>query len=135
MRVFAHASFRPILWLVQRLFSTFPNSWPGLGLSILRLGTAFSMLEMAFVPQALAQLPLTLLLRGTSAADAALLIVGLWTPLAGVTAAAIHCDILISGQELTCATVCNAAVGLALALLGPGAWSLDARLFGRKRIL
>jgi uncharacterized membrane protein YphA (DoxX/SURF4 family) len=27
-----------------------------------------------------------------------------------------------------------AAVGLALALLGPGSWSIDARLFGRKRI-
>jgi putative oxidoreductase len=26
------------------------------------------------------------------------------------------------------------ALGVALAMLGPGAWSLDARLFGRKRI-
>jgi uncharacterized membrane protein YphA (DoxX/SURF4 family) len=28
-----------------------------------------------------------------------------------------------------------AALGLALAMLGPGAWSLDARVFGRKRIV
>jgi uncharacterized membrane protein YphA (DoxX/SURF4 family) len=26
------------------------------------------------------------------------------------------------------------ALGIALAMLGPGAWSVDARLFGRKRI-
>ena len=26
------------------------------------------------------------------------------------------------------------ALGAALAMLGPGAWSVDARLFGRKRI-
>jgi hypothetical protein len=25
-------------------------------------------------------------------------------------------------------------IGLSLAMLGPGAWSIDARLFGRKRI-
>jgi hypothetical protein len=27
-----------------------------------------------------------------------------------------------------------ATIGAALAMIGPGAWSLDARLFGRKRI-
>jgi putative oxidoreductase len=27
-----------------------------------------------------------------------------------------------------------AALGAALAMVGPGAWSVDARLFGRKRI-
>ena len=27
-----------------------------------------------------------------------------------------------------------AALGVALAMIGPGAWSVDARLFGRKRI-
>lgn len=27
-----------------------------------------------------------------------------------------------------------AALGISLVMLGPGAWSLDARLFGRKRI-
>jgi hypothetical protein len=27
-----------------------------------------------------------------------------------------------------------AAIGLCLALLGPGAWSIDARLFGRRRV-
>jgi hypothetical protein len=31
--------------------------------------------------------------------------------------------------------VISTALGVALAMLGPGAWSLDARVFGRKRIV
>jgi hypothetical protein len=31
--------------------------------------------------------------------------------------------------------VVAAALGISLAMLGPGAWSLDARIFGRKRLL
>ncbi|MGA3240472.1 MAG: hypothetical protein ABSG03_29710 [Bryobacteraceae bacterium] len=30
--------------------------------------------------------------------------------------------------------VLQAALGAALAMIGPGAWSIDARLFGRKHI-
>jgi len=32
------------------------------------------------------------------------------------------------------AQVCRAAVAASLVMLGPGAWSVDRRLFGRKRI-
>jgi len=39
------------------------------------------------------------------------------------------------GQELSAASGVNVALDLALAMLGPGSWSLDARLFGRKRII
>ena len=119
---------------MQRLFSTFPNSWPGLGLLILRLSAAFSLLDLARTTGTGAQ-ALTLLFRCVSAADAALLVVGLWTPFAGVAVAAIHLGILSMAQELNVASVVDSAVGLALAMLGPGAWSLDARLFGRKRII
>jgi hypothetical protein len=30
--------------------------------------------------------------------------------------------------------ILQAALGAVLAMVGPGAWSIDARLFGRKRI-
>jgi putative oxidoreductase len=119
---------------VQRLFSTFPNSWPGLGLLILRLSAAFSMLDMARMTGTVAHAA-TLLFRCVSAVDGALLVVGLWTPFAGIAVAAIHSGILSVAQGLNGASVVNAAVGLALAMLGPGSWSLDARLFGRKRII
>jgi putative oxidoreductase len=101
---------------------------------ILRLSAAFSLLDMARMTGPVAQAP-TLLFRCVSGVDAALLVVGLWTPFAGVAVAAIYFGILSLGQESNCASVVNAAVGLALAMLGPGSWSLDARLFGRKRII
>jgi hypothetical protein len=34
-----------------------------------------------------------------------------------------------------CALILLAAVGVALAMLGPGAWSIDALLFGRRRMI
>jgi putative oxidoreductase len=127
-------SFHLILDGVQRLFSTFPNSWPGLGLLILRLSAAFSLLDIARMTWPMAQTA-AWLLRCVSGVDAALLVVGLWTPFTGVAVAAIHFGILSMDRELHYAFVINAAVGLALAMLGPGSWSLDARLFGRKRII
>jgi hypothetical protein len=101
---------------------------------ILRLSAAFSMLEMARMTGTVSQ-ALTLLFRGLCALDAALLVVGLWTPFAAIAVAAIHLGILSWAQGLNGASGVAAAAGLALAMLGPGAWSLDARLFGRKRIM
>jgi putative oxidoreductase len=101
---------------------------------ILRLGAAFSILDMARMTGTVAQ-ALTLLFRCVSAVDAALLVVGLWTPFAAVAVAALHLGIPGMAQGLNGASVVESAVGLALAMLGPGSWSLDARLFGRKRII
>jgi putative oxidoreductase len=63
-----------------------------------------------------------------------LLTAGLWTPVAGVLSAvaAGWFAYSIPGREPF--WVLEAALGIALALLGPGAWSLDARLFGWKRV-
>jgi putative oxidoreductase len=62
------------------------------------------------------------------------LVVGLWTPIAGALAAVVElwCVFSKPGDRLThilLVTLCAA-----VALVGPGAWSLDARLFGWKRI-
>ena len=101
---------------------------------ILRLAAAFSLLDLARITQTVAQ-ALTLLFHCVCALDAALLVAGLWTPIAGISVAAIHLGILSAALGLNSASVVGSAVGLALAMLGPGAWSLDARLFGRKRII
>jgi uncharacterized membrane protein YphA (DoxX/SURF4 family) len=60
------------------------------------------------------------------AGGAFFLILGLWTPVAG---ALIALDELDGHWTHLFLAVLTAGV----AMLGPGAWSIDARLFGRKR--
>jgi putative oxidoreductase len=63
-----------------------------------------------------------------------LLLAGLWTPIAGALVVVIELRNVFSqsGDPRFDAMLATLAAGLAL--LGPGAWSVDARLFGWKRI-
>jgi putative oxidoreductase len=72
--------------------------------------------------------------RFLAAAGGVLLLLGLWTPVAGAVTAIAECWLALAniGDLWLCIMVSTIAAGLAM--LGPGAWSLDARLFGRKRI-
>lgn len=58
--------------------------------------------------------------------------VGLWTPIAGTVIAIAQLWITFSHSGDPWDHICLAVLGGCLALLGPGAWSVDARLFGRK---
>ena len=62
------------------------------------------------------------------------LLLGLWTPVAGVLMAVIELYIAFSHSHDLLLSVLLATLGIALALLGPGNWSLDARRSGWKRI-
>jgi uncharacterized membrane protein YphA (DoxX/SURF4 family) len=64
-----------------------------------------------------------------------LLVVGLWTPIAGVIASLAEIWMAFSLPADFQAPALAAAIAMALALLGPGAWSVDAHNYGRKRIL
>ena len=61
-----------------------------------------------------------------------LLIAGLWTPVAGVVAACAEAWIAISSVAHAAVAAGLAVLALTLALIGPGEWSVDARLYGRK---
>ena len=63
-----------------------------------------------------------------------LLLAGLWTPISGLLVAVLELWSSFSqpGDPLT--KILLGTLGVGLALLGPGAWSADARLFGWKRI-
>lgn len=62
------------------------------------------------------------------------LLIGLWTPLAGAVVASAEVWILFSGTSNLWTPILLAVLGATLAMIGPGAWSVDARLFGRKHI-
>jgi uncharacterized membrane protein YphA (DoxX/SURF4 family) len=62
-----------------------------------------------------------------------LLVAGLWTPVAGTLAAAEALWNVFSSAQPWC-WIMVATLGAALALIGPGAWSIDARLFGWRRL-
>jgi len=68
------------------------------------------------------------------AATAVFLLVGLWTPLVGVIVAVRELWVAFSGGGDPSIPVVLATLAVTLAMIGPGAWSIDARLFGRKQI-
>ena len=82
--------------------------------------------------------PARIALDAVGAVGGILLIIGLWTPIAGAAVALAQLVILFSQpfskQIYPFVHVFVPVLGVALALLGPGAWSIDARLFGRKRL-
>ncbi len=70
----------------------------------------------------------------TAAAAGLFLLLGLWTPLAGTIVAISELVIAISHRTDPWICIVLAALGATLAMIGPGAWSIDARLFGRKEV-
>ena len=63
-----------------------------------------------------------------------LLLVGLWTPLTGLLVVVLEGWLLFAQPHDPWPHILLATLGGALALLGPGAWSVDARLYGWKRV-
>ena len=63
-----------------------------------------------------------------------LLLAGLWTPIAGALLTIIEIWSALSHPHDPWSYIPLGTLGAALAMLGPGAWSVDARLFGWKRI-
>ena len=119
---------------MQRLFSTFANGWPGRGLLIQRLLVGGVLVYWDF--QCLSVTPACRLAIHHSVAALAgiLLIAGLWTPLAGVLVASIEVWIASSAPTAAGIPVALAILSSTLAMIGPGTWSVDAILYGRKHI-
>ena len=63
-----------------------------------------------------------------------LLIAGLWTPIAGTSVALTEIWKLLTLHGDKPLWLMLATTGAALAMLGPGLWSIDARLYGWKRL-
>lgn len=129
--------------MVQRLFSTFPSGSPGVGLLLLRVALAVALLVHG--AKCLGDDRATL---GASAVglmvalSGGLLLFGLMTPLAGLLAAVETSGLFVSWLpsprpnvfDVGLTALLVVLVAVAIALLGPGAFSLDAVLFGRREI-
>ena len=69
------------------------------------------------------------------AAGGLLILGGLWTPVAGVLSGIVEVWIAFSQPTAQPFAFVLATLGISLAMIGPGAWSIDARLYGRKQLL
>lgn len=119
---------------MQRIFSTFPDGWPGCGLLLLRIAGSAPLFVIGISKLWGEPADAALWLRILSCVSGALMLVGFWTPFAAALQVMLEGMFCLGGAAFEWAHLIHALIGLSLMMLGPGYWSIDARLYGRKRI-
>ena len=130
---------------MQRFFSTFPSGRPGVGLLILRLAIGVSTASAGVLSVARAPVPGIEASIGaiTAVASGLSLVTGFLTPVSGVVVVIQALALALGGVPeglpvdgwRRLEPLLFVAVALAGLLLGPGAYSVDAILFGRREIV
>ena len=119
---------------MRRLFWTFATGVPGAGLLVMRVVAAaalgFNAVNSLSNPLQIGSATISVL----QLAAGLLLLAGLWTPLAGLLVVGLEGWRLFARPQDPWPQILLATLGGALALLGPGAWSADASLYGWKRV-
>ena len=130
---------------LHRLFSAFPGGFPGLGLLLLRVVVAAALVGHAILCLQSSD-RVTLVVSASFALlllSGICLLIGFLTPILSILACLESLGIAFSWGPLQLLTPFESKLALfpiiviaaAIALLGPGAFSLDARLFGWKEIV
>ena len=118
---------------MQRLFSMFPTARPGAALLLLRVALAIMLVQTTTSP---------LLAWGgewaalAPAAVGITLCVGFLTPGAAVLSVALEVGSSLTGnRSFEAWHLCAILDAVALGLLGPGGYSIDGKLFGRRLVV
>jgi putative oxidoreductase len=119
---------------VRRLFSSFARGWPGVGLLLMRIIAGGSLIVDGVEKCQAGQTMESVIIGLLAIVTGGLLVAGLWTPIAGPLVIVLSIWGILVRHDDPRSGILLAAIGAALALLGPGALSIDARLFGWKRI-
>jgi putative oxidoreductase len=112
----------------------FPSRWPGRGLLLLRIVAGILPIYDGITGLMGEPHHESLALQVIAAGAGVFLLPGLWTPVAGALLTVTDVWIAFSGTTHLRSSILLATMGAAIAVLGPGAWSVDALLFGRKRL-
>lgn len=120
---------------LQRLFSMFPNGWPGRSLLVLRLVAGTILIYDGASAQPRASAWEAIILQILAFVSATLFMIGLGTPLASLALASVEVAFVFSKTGHIETSILMTGMGLAMASLGPGFLSIDARLYGRKIIV
>ena len=119
--------------LYSTLYSTSPNGASGSALLALRVALGISVVH-AVCAVAASRPEITWVVFAAWATAAALWI-GLLTPVACAACVILQLGTWVSKGMLSAPVLCAALDAVALGVLGPGTFSLDDRLFGRRRVI
>jgi len=119
--------------VIQRLFSCFADSWPGTALLLLRVCVSTAIVLHGM--QSGMRTDTAPFLMAAAWTSAALLLIGFWTPIAGCVAAVTEVVDALAAVPGLLTHIFVIAIAASVVLLGPGAWSIDAYLYGRKRVI
>jgi putative oxidoreductase len=111
----------------------FPNGWPGAALLLLRLVAGILLIYDGVVALRTGPDLQTTILQSVAVGAGTLLILGLWTPIAGTLVFLVEVCLMLLGTTHLRSSIPMGALGAALAVLGPGYRSIDALRYGRKR--
>lgn len=118
---------------MQRLYSMFPTGRPGIALLLVRMALGLMLMDGVSLP--LAQLGSLGYLIGLGTVAFGLSL-GFLTPVMTVLCILLEVSTLFAAKgDIEAVHICAVLDAVAIGFLGPGAYSIDARLFGRRRIV
>jgi uncharacterized membrane protein YphA (DoxX/SURF4 family) len=130
---------------LQRLFTTFPDGRPGIGLLLLRTAVGLGAIAagVLYLSGSTGPYWLKWLVGSVLTASGAAMAIGFLTPWAGLLVGLSFLGVALSWfpapspglHDVRLVALGMIITATAICLLGPGAFSLDGRLFGRREII